>query len=605
MTYIQRQIPLPNKVFNFTLKSFSGGLNNRSDQLEVNESSNLMNMIFTDETLMEKRKGTEYYDAVDITEVVGEGEAAVTYADVVWQDEFKPYNEDNIYIRAVEKKIYFGSTAYTISSKPCGVNHDGKYFFTDGAKIYVYGKFPQIDDGSVIDVVGTPNPNYVLMEVENPTAGYTPNPAPATVGKTIYNYTTSKIQYQPCAAEIADTYFGANVLPLNPKYICSYNGRLVVTGCDKDDDNIFLTSTVSPYYFPVTMPVQIPPTSDKITGIIEYDGAIILSRDNDLYVLRGLTNNPTHGLEVFNLKRINSHTGVVSNGAMCLVNNYLFFLGSDGNIYFLSSSKSNEKIVSTVLVSRKIDLYKEPINLTISDFVDAESIFYKDEWYLAIKDKIIIYNYRNQAFTLFDSINARSFYNLDGTLLIGNNDGRIVKFSTNYLDNGAPFLSKWISKYFDMDDANTYKLFKEFFIVAHCYNSYLSDVNIVFEIDYNNVFSSTSVPNKTSTFGRAVFGDRFVVRNINASLPFIVGMRGRNIRFNISNGYKYYGEVATIADLGSTTEKVNGETVAKVTADGKYYLYDNFVWSEITDDEMNQPMKIYQINGEYEVRGKR
>jgi hypothetical protein len=594
VAYIQNRLPPPNKISSFTLENYSGGLNNISDQLEVNESPDLLNMVFSDETLMERRKGIEYYDADEVA----------TSTAIVFQDEYKPYNEANIFIKATVSKIYFGTTEFTIAGKPSGVNHKGKYFFTDGAKIYVYGKFPQEDASPTVDVIGTPNVGYVVMEVVSPTSSYTPVASPATQGKTVIDYTHSKIQYQPCEIEVEDTCFGANVLPSKPKYVCSYNGRLVITGCDKDDDNIFLTSTISPYYFPVTMPVQIPPTSDKVMGIIEFDGAVIVARDNDLYTLRGLTNNPALGLEVFSLKRINSHTGIVCSGGMCLVNNYLFMLGSDGNIYALNSSKTSERVLSTILINKKIDLFKAPISLTVSDLALAESIFYKDEMYLAIKDKIIIYNYRNQAFTLFNNINARSFYDLGGTLLIGTLAGRTVKFSTTlYSDLGLPYQAYWKSKNFDMDEPNTIKFFRDFYITAHNYNTVKSDIDLHFEIDYVDVNKRSYVSSIISAWGRTKFGERFISRNINISSPVFLGRRGRNVSFTFSNGYFINATVATVADL-VTCDRTDG-TLIYVTEGNKYYLSLDLQWILVDADDLFQAMKVYSVSGEFELRSKR
>ena len=64
MPFIQKSTPPPNKILNFSLRNFAGGLNNRSDQLEDHESPNVLNMIFADETLLEKRQGQTLFDDV-------------------------------------------------------------------------------------------------------------------------------------------------------------------------------------------------------------------------------------------------------------------------------------------------------------------------------------------------------------------------------------------------------------------------------------------------------------------------------------------------------------------------------------------------------------
>ena len=67
--------------------------------------------------------------------------------------------------------------------------------------------------------------------------------------------------------EFKDNYKGANKVPLKAKYIASHSGRIYVSGADKDNDNVYISDIKSPFYFPVSLPMQLPPNSDKITGI--------------------------------------------------------------------------------------------------------------------------------------------------------------------------------------------------------------------------------------------------------------------------------------------------------------------------------------------------
>ena len=62
--------------------------------------------------------------------------------------------------------------------------------------------------------------------------------------------------------------------------------------------------------------------------------------------------------------------------------------------------------------------------------------------------------------------------------------------------------------------------------------------------------------------------------------------------------------VAVVADLDTYLGKIEG-TLVYVTAVASYYLYTDNAWKLLTSEQLNQRMKIYQINGEYEFRGKR
>ena len=213
------------------------------------------------------------------------------------------------------------------------------------------------------------------------------------------------------------------------------------------------------------------------------------------------------GVEVFNLRRINTHTGFANQDAVVLAHNYLFFLGNDGNAYALGSTRIDEKQLSTSILSKQIDIEKEPINWTLDDIKDAVSVFHKDMWYISVKDKVLVYSYRHRAWTMFNNINAYSFYVKDNELIWGNDNGRTAMFDDeNYMDFGEPYQAFWYSKRFDMDSAVNYKQFREFFIVVHTFPEHNSDINLLFEIDYDDVKNKVIIQNQISVWGKSKWG---------------------------------------------------------------------------------------------------
>ncbi len=593
MAYIQKLTPPPNKTLNFSLDNFVGGLNNRSEQLQPNEASSMMNMRFVDETVMENRYGQKYYDTL------------VLDSPVIFIDEFKPYADANVLLRATAGKFYINDLILTtISGKPCGTNHNGRYFFSDGVKLWVYGRFDQVTS-TYCTIIGTPINNYVLLEIVSPASDATRLDTTHTQGVLNVDYTNFKVFYVPCQNEFVDTFSGANVVPSGVKFITSHNGRLFVSGDQKDDDNVFITDIQNPFYFPVTLPIQLPPNSDMVVGMCVYDNSVVVGRKEDIYAIYGSTNRTGMGVDVFQLRKLNSHTGFANQDAVKVAHNYMFFLGNDGNAYSLASTRTNEKLLSTTILTKNIDITKDPLNLSPTDIYTASSYFFKDEWHLSIGDKVLVYSYIHLQWTVYNMMDARSFYVINNQLIWGRSDGHTATFDeTTFLDFGLPYQSYWYSKRFDMGDANAFKQFREFFLVAYTYEFYVSDVNITFEIDYDDVSDRVVVSNQMSVYGKAKWGDRYITRNISESLPFVIGRRGRSIRFKLSCSYNKDGEVATYADLEFYLGKKNGLLVY-VTGESKYYLYEDGAWQEITIEGLNQRMKIFQVNGDYEMRGKR
>lgn len=594
MAYIQKNLPPPNRVLNFTLSNFVGGLNNRSSQLQHNEASDVLNMKFDDEAVMSKRNGIEYFDEIAIT-------GSVTFI-----DEYKPYQDTFQLIRASNTEVFSGSTKIAdVAGKINAVNYFGSYYFVDGDKIRVYGKFPQVGDTHT-GIVGTTVGTYLVMELADPPAGYTALGTSEVQGKWVYDYTNSKCWYEPCQNEIDDTYKGGNTLPVKPKFIEISGDRLFIASDSSDDDNVFICDISNGFYFPVFLPLQLPPNGDKIVGIKSFHDSIVVGRKSDIYVIYGNTNRPEIPDLIFRVKKVTTHTGFASNDSMDIVNNYLFYLGHDGNVYAMHTTKTDVDMLATQILNLHVDLFKKPISASVNDLSSASSVFFKDQWYLSLAGNVLVYSYRHKAFSFYSyaSVSPTAFYVQDYTLLYGLNTGRLVKDKDAYDDLGKPYRAFWASDTMDNEEPTTFKQYRDFYTVAHVYDTYNSRVNIKFEIDQIDIYESFDLYNMTSVWGKSKFGDRFINRNIVASLPIVIGRRGRTMKFIISNSYFITADVDDYTDVQTYSGKKEG-ILLHTTSDNKYFLYTDYKWVEQLESDLFQPMRVYEVSGQYELRGKR
>jgi hypothetical protein len=550
MPYIQRSVPSPNAVRQFSLSDFSGGLNNRSNLTLPNEASDMMNLSYYDTSVLEKRKGSMLYSSTVHTE-------AITFL-----DEFEPYNSANQMVRAGLTKMTIDNGGNLFSYVLTGgngvdaENFLGYYLFCDGAQLKCYGTYPQVTD-TFNRVVGTPTGAFKVMTVVSTPASYTPLATSYTQGVTVFDYTNSKIWYEPCQNERDDPYKGYSVVPDSLRYVTSLKGRVYASGSKKDDDNIFISDVGNPFYFPPSLPIQIPPNSDAVRGLIVYNDAVIVGRKHDLHIIIGDTNNPDLGLNVFELRKLNAHSGFATNKAVTIAHNYLFYVGYDGNCYAMNNTSDSEVLLITTVLNKKVDFMGAPFALTHDDISDSCSFFFDNVWYVSIKGYVFCYYYLNQAWTVWNGLNARSFYAQDYTMLWGNDSGQVCKLSTDYLDQGTPIYAFWLSGSIDLNEPYLDKYFRNFFIVSKAFRGYQSPVNVTFDMDYVKVFNTYTSDNQLSLFGTAKFGDKWSSSETNASLPFTLGRRARTIKIRIESGLD------------------------------------------------NTALRFYQINGEYELRGKR
>jgi hypothetical protein len=596
MAYFQKNTPPPNQILDYPLANFVGGLNNRSNQLEINQASDVLNMAFADDTLMEKRKGTDFYDAVLV------GGVSITFI-----GEYEPYSDTKKVVRATDANLYVdGALVSAVSGKVRGMTYTGQYYFVDGSAVRIYGKFPQTADTHT-KIVGTADPNYLTLKLVNPPAGFTPLGTTETKGVWAYDYTAKTCWYEPCQNEIDDTYKGSNVLPQNPKFIEVHGDRLFLSGSNLDDDNVFITDVGNGFYCPVYLPIGLPPNSDKIVGLKVFHDAVVVGRTKDIHVIYGNTNRTSLNAQLFRLVRINSHTGFASQEAVDLAHNHMFFLGNDGNLYALNTPRSNVEFLSTQILNLTLDIFKSPVSLALSDLSSSSSAFYHDEWYVAIGNKVLVYSYRHRAWTMykFTNFNVTSLALMGNELVLGGSNGRLIKFIDDYYDLGHPYKGFWASKVNDQGHPSIFKQYREFYIVAHTYSAYRSDVQLRFEVDHNDIQELHTIANQLAIWGKSLFGSRFINRNIVASLPVVIGRRGRGIKIIFSNGYEPGTPVATKADLDTYTGVVEGQTLVLVQDENTYYLYKDKAWVAQTAEDLKQPMKVYEVNGQYELRGKR
>lgn len=597
MVYIQRHIPSANRIYQMNIDNMTGGLNNRSQQMEDNEALNLLNMSFEDDSLMRKRDGTKYF----LQNTSEEPEK------VVFLDEYKPYEATPLLVQATESAIYLDGVYLSgVEGQISGVNYRGMYMYCDGTGLYSYGHYHQTED-VYNKITGTPIDDYVLVEVKNPGVpgvDYTPLGTEHKRGILRINYTTYTIQYEPCELEVADTYRGANTVPEGATQILVHQDMIFVAGMDIENTEIYMSEVRNPFYFPVKTIEQLPPTSDAIRGMIVYDDSIIVGRQYDIHALTIRMDLQSAFVDA-SLRKLNAHTGVASGRAMQNAHNFLFYLGSDGNAYALSGVKYDEKVLVTQPLTKNIDLKKDPIGFELVEFESAIGCFFDDKWYLQIKEKTLVYSYKHRAWTVYSGLHAHAWLNYNFKLIWSDHEGSIREFdNTTFLDVGAPYKSIWKSKRFYMNSPSLIKYFKEFFFVLRAFENHNSVVDVLFEVDYDSASSKVEVSSQLSVWGKSKWGDLFINRSINESMPVLVSRRGRNINITLSNGYEVVGEVDLIDDLNDFPGRIEG-VVVYCLEDSGYYHYTDREWVKRDSEFFNQQMMVYQINGDYEERRKR
>ena len=422
--------------------------------------------------------------------------------------------------------------------------------------------------------------------------------------------------YEPCMHELKHAFFGLNVPAPKPTHICYNKNRVIISGGDEESHIIYMSETNNPYYFPVSTGLAVPDTGESVSKLVSFHDSVVVCRESDIYTIYGSSNNPEFG-DVFTMKRITTHAGVVAGDTVQVVHNYLFYLGTDGVVYRMNTTNTDVRLLTTHVVSQRINLFTHPLSLTLEQMKQAMATFTADNYYLSIGNIVLVYSYRFMAWSKFDRLECTSLYRIDEEIVWGKKNRLYCFNHDNFLDDNIEFNCYWESKLFDLNLPVNYKYFKYISLVFETYEHFDSTARLLFEIDYEDVKLDYIFKNAIARWGVAKWGDRFATRNISKSLPIYVGRRGRLMKVKVHNGYFIQYKVDTVAHMQALKPKIDETCYVKTDATNgnhSHYVYKMIVddkgrqsleWVLIPREETNQPIKLYNIEIEYSVRGRR
>lgn len=595
----------------FTVKNFSGGLNNTTSpaRLNDNETPNLLNIRFRMDGILEKRSGLTKYTyhnpAMSVEGILRN----------LWVIRPKPgvetllmhVDEDFIYIREDGTPVFIPWGQYGEYKPVSGVQFMDKFYLVDGTE---HIRFFKIED---LETMSLPR----IFFISSPPEGFTPNPKPATKGVTReeqFNGHRWKAWYEPCQYELEDGYKGTNMQTNYCNMLIVHKDRLYATGNPNDPNMVYISDILNPYYFPASLPVQLPPDGDRVTCMRVFNDSIIFGRENDVYVLSGNTNRDTS--ESYLLKKLNTHTGIMNNNCADIIHNFMFYVGSDGNCYKLKNTTSSDLILATQKLNKKVNLFNKPIGKNIFDIRDCHTGYdpFNEEWWIQLDDLSIIYNYQLMAWTIYSGTENVKLFTYKGKFLLGRDRCEVMYFDDSvcydydyeYPELKLPIPCYWTSKDIDFGSPIRIKQIRDTYVVSEVYDNKRTDVRVKYDIDYVSVENESKVESEIALWGKAIWDkNRFIASNISRSLPIMVGRRGKTFKIWIGNGYKFKDYVTELPHQEKTTV---GDLFY---CNGKFYVrtprdYDTrSYYQELSEEELYQPMRIYEISGLYEFKGYR
>lgn len=588
----------------FVLSNFGGGFNNvePDDTIADNEFTDTKNMRFVGQTLMEKRQGIGYVNAeafpdldssvsfIDSFETLSgnkklvRGTSSEVYmdntkiADVQGDIQGTTYFGKYYFVDGHNLFMYDGKTYKVLSDPHTAITENS----ANNATVFHVENIPEIVNTSNAHGFGkftvltsmligyTGSEKFITKNITsidrtnktitiNSSFGY---PIRAT-GSIAYYYTlddndstgyeewddTDKwICYVPCYSQLADANSGVGYVPSNPNVLTVHQNRLVISG-DKDNPHTFCISTqdgygiLLPMYFPSNAIMSCSANGKPIIDMFTFDGALIVGRNEDIYVMYGDSIYSSSLTTRYYMKRMDATVGFMCRNCGALMNNYYIYLGYDGRFYGLNTPTTFVEYLVTKPLDWKLDIYGSPFNFSKGIVINIDTVPYKNEVIFALpNDFVVVYNYDNMAYTYYTGWKAKCLYT-DGLMLhIGTTDGKFLQWKDYddkcYDDLGRAISCALATKRYDLQATANFKYFKRFMLTTHAYDFATCNIQTDFQVDTFSIFGdeeyelhSSNATFGISEWGKAFFGNQEILK----SGWYNLDIRGRNIKFTFSN----------------------------------------------------------------------
>ncbi|MDD3414887.1 MAG: hypothetical protein PHY47_12915 [Lachnospiraceae bacterium] len=478
---------------------------------------------------------------------------------------------------------YYGQTHEVILDKPLDI------LPAVGERMQVMKQLYKINTTQNLDI--TPDSTSTILISRFPIGELTVDE--------IYKY---KI-YTPTALEFSDPFKGYNQLSNldNVVDIMQHKNRLWFLS-SAHPNNIFYTDLDNQYYLPTNHFItSITNDGDEIVALKSFNDVLVIFKRNTVFALYG------DSKDNFVLKELNVASGVFNSDVIQQVGNYLFYLGNDGNIYALYDVRTDTQKMMSKCISDQIDLMRDPINININKVTTAKSVYIDNMYILTIDDKILVYNELYDSWLLWDNIKPTSMLVYNNQLLLTNsnrylyrmpfkpfyieetytkttdlstiivNKGYIneIGIDFQYYKNNVLIDSSTYSKtnnktisipvvtsgtvaklcytsmlcYNDQENGsysvvfhtkdndfscpNKRKKFRKIFVTVKTYKWFSSIIQVKGLIDWYDINTDINIKNQIAMFGIASFGDRFIDKNVVVSEPITINQRGKIVRFII------------------------------------------------------------------------
>ncbi len=314
---------------------------------------------------------------------------------------------------------------------------------------------------------------------------------------------------------------------LAPKYLELFNNQLFLGG--------FSSALSTVFWSEIGEPEQIMPESfaefrtndgDRLTGMKSYLSNLIVFKENSFHKISG--QDPTN----FSIDEISDEYGCISNQAIVVWEDYLWFLDRKGIVQF---DGANVKIVSNrvepIFRSMNVDAAREY----------ARALHYRkfNELWFAIpcngatmNNCIVVFDYVADAWTKYEGVNVASLFSAQALFdepkaLFGGYTGTLSYFDESlYNDSGAPISCVATTAWLAPLGKSTEQLFRRTYLDVNRIAGPTQAISLDFYVNFSASLIATRTTYQSAFQTRVDYGIpgralQTVITHTSASLPIV------------------------------------------------------------------------------------
>ena len=279
-------------------------------------------------------------------------------------------------------------------------------------------------------------------------------------------------------------------------------------------------------YFPGNNFIDIGSSNTAVTDIQrQYDRIIINKEDSTYYsTYEQITDNTGESIVAFPVYPLNKSHGAKPYNQGQVLDNYVTTV--DTSIVQWTNTESKDER-NAQIISQKVQTW-----LNEKDLSKVVTLDYKEEkeYWLAIDNEILIYNYENSCYSLAQlPVKITTFLSYKGIIYAGTENGKIIEFNKNATTYAGEIIkAEWQSGYYDFGIEEQRKTMRVLWITLQPWFKTSLDINYISDRDSGS--EAKTIEKRSISYAHWNYA-RFTYNTQKSVKPFRVKLKAKKFAF--------------------------------------------------------------------------